>query len=76
MNFLKWLFRKWMPIAHAIGNFQAQVILSVFYIVVLLPVGLVYRIFADPFRLRKKLKSNFNKWEYPKDTLETAHKQY
>jgi hypothetical protein len=76
MYFLKWIWKKWLPIAHAIGNFQAQVILSAFYVIILSPVGVLYRIFADPFKLRKKLRSNFGKWEYAKDTLESAHRQY
>ena len=43
MTFLKWLWSKWLPIARAIGNFQGQVILSIFYLLILLPVGIIMR---------------------------------
>lgn len=76
MDFLKWLWRKWLPIAHAIGNFQAQVILSIFYVVVLLPVGVMYRFFTAPFDLKKNSRSSFGVWDHPKENLETARKQY
>ena len=75
MSFLKAAWNKWLAIAKPIGNFQSQVILSVFYIVILLPVGLAYK-FSDPLNMKKKLKSNFGVWKYPKDTLESAHRQY
>jgi len=75
MSFLKWLWNKWTPIAHAIGNFQAQVILSIFYIVIIFPLGIVYKI-INPFGVKRKLKSNFGRWNYPRDTLESARKQY
>lgn len=66
-----------MPIAQAIGNFQAQVILTFFYFVIMAPLGIVYRLIADPLNLRKKVSgSNFGKWEHPKETLESARKQY
>ncbi|OGD92842.1 hypothetical protein A2697_05185 [Candidatus Curtissbacteria bacterium RIFCSPHIGHO2_01_FULL_41_44] len=87
MDFLKWLFshrtwlwHKWLVIAQAIGNFQAQVILSLFYLVILLPVGLMFRFLADPLRLRwqkaLRQKTNFGKWEHPKENLGEARKQY
>lgn len=84
MNFLKAIWAKWLPIARVIGNFQAQVILTLFYLVVLFPVGVVYRLFADPLRLRSgqalrlrtRVRSNFQKWEHEKQSLEEARKQY
>ena len=90
MDFLKLLFRKWLVVAHAIGNFQAQVLLSFFYIIFFLPIGLVFRFFSDPLRLRShrrqgfggqagqalRRKSNFEKWEHPKENLDQARKQY
>lgn len=76
MDFLKVWWKKWLAIAKPIGNFQSQVILSVFYIVLFLPLGIVYGFFADPLRLRQKLKTNFDTWEHPKETIETAKRQY
>ena len=76
MFLLKKFWRWWKPVAQAIGNFQAQLILSIFYVVLFSLVGIVYRILSDPFNMRKKVKSSFGPWAYPKDTIETAHRQY
>lgn len=76
MNFLKTIWKRWLIIAKAIGNFQAQVILTAFYLVILLPLGVFFRLFADTLRMRTIKKSNFVKWEHPKETSEEARKQY
>ncbi len=76
MNFLKLIWQKWLPIAHAIGNFQAQVILTIFYLILLAPLSVIMRIFSDPLNLRQKGRSNFSKWEYQDESLAQAKKQY
>ncbi|MCR4324738.1 MAG: hypothetical protein NUV69_03575 [Candidatus Curtissbacteria bacterium] len=80
MKFLKLLWRKWKPIAHAIGDFQAQVILTIFYFVFFLPLGIIFAVIADPLRIHysraKKKRSNFVDWEHEKDNLATAHRQF
>ena len=76
MDFLKLVWRRWLAIAKPIGNFQSQVFFSVFFVVLLSPVGIGYRLFSDPFKLKRKMKSNFDAWEHPKETLESAHRQY
>ena len=80
MTFLKWLWSKWLPIAQTIGNFNAQVILTIFYLVVIFPLGLVYRFFDDPLNIKTNKislqKTNFKKWDHLKQNLEEATKQY
>ena len=80
MDFLKLLWKKWLVIAHAVGNFQAQVLLSFFYVIFILPIGLVFRVFSDPLRLKLakdvSKKSSFEQWEHPKESLEEARRQY
>ncbi len=81
MDFLKIVWKKWLKIGRIIGNFNAQVILTVFYFLLLWPVGLIFRLFADPLRLRSGSKgvserTNFEKWEHPKDDVNTARRQY
>jgi len=49
---LKRLWQAWKELAHRIGNFQARVILTVFY-ALLAPFGLGTRIFSDPLRLKR-----------------------
>jgi hypothetical protein len=43
---------RWTAIAHVIGTFQARVLLSVFYFVVVPPFALIVRLGRDPLRLR------------------------
>ena len=44
----------WKKIAHAIGNFQARILLTVIYAVLILPFGLVVRLFSDSLRTKKR----------------------
>ena len=78
MDLLKVLWRKWLKIARIIGNFQGQVILSVFYFLLVWPLGIFFRFFSDPLNIgkQKRARSNFEKWVHPKDTLGTARRQY
>ena len=77
MSFLRFLWKKWLKIAHVIGNFQAQVILTVFYFVIVSPLGIANRFFADPLKMKPaKIKSNFGKWDHPDDDLQSAHRQF
>lgn len=76
---LLWIWHKWLPIAHAIGNFQAQLILTVFYVVVLLPLGIIMRFFVDPLKTnlyKSRARTSFTKWTFPKEDLNSAKKQY
>lgn len=71
------VWKRWLKIGRKIGNFQAQVIFSVFYLVFLSVIGTLMKI-ADPLRMgtNKKIKTAFSKWDYPSETLQTAHRQY
>jgi hypothetical protein len=51
---LKALWKAWTRIAHIIGNFQARVLLTILYLVLVLPFGLIVRLFADPLRIKKR----------------------
>jgi len=50
---LKRSWQAWKQIAHKIGNFQARVLLTVFYAVLVLPFGLAARWFSDPLRIKR-----------------------
>ena len=45
---------KWMALLRTIGNIQAWILLSLFYVVIITPFGLVFRFVADPLRLRRR----------------------
>jgi hypothetical protein len=44
---------RWKVVAHAIGTFQARVLLSVFYFVVVPPFALIVKV-KDPLGLRRR----------------------
>jgi hypothetical protein len=54
MKTLKRAWEAWKKIAKKIGNFQARVILTVFYGVLLMPFGLAARFFSDPLRIKRR----------------------
>jgi len=54
MQTLKRAWQAWKRIAHKIGNFQARVLLTVFYAVLVLPFGIATRLFSDPLRIRRR----------------------
>jgi len=43
-----------MVFAHKVGNFQARVLLTIFYIVLICPIALLAKLFGDPFAFRRK----------------------
>jgi len=80
MKILKKLWNNWMLVAKPIGNFQSQLILTLFYLIIILPLGIIYRLFADPLNIKSDKisiqKTNFRKWEHLRQCLEEAKKQY
>jgi len=77
MKLIKFLWKKWLPIAQSVGNFMGQLIMTIFYLIILLPLGLIMRLFSDPLNMKTSArKSNFGNWEHPKQNLEEAKKQY
>ena len=69
-----WLGR-WMALLRRIGNVQAWIILSLFYVVILSPVGLIFRFVADPLRIRRREGSNWQPFARQYDRLEQAREQ-
>lgn len=54
---LRRLWEAWKKLAHAIGNFQARLLLTVIFAVLVLPFGLAVRFFADALRTRRRPQS-------------------
>ncbi len=71
---LRRAWERWKVIAHKIGNFQARLILTVLYAVLVLPFALAVRAFADPLRIRKRPTNWLPEPEGPKD-MPWARKQ-
>ncbi|HVZ67610.1 MAG TPA: hypothetical protein VG917_05125 [Patescibacteria group bacterium] len=78
MNLLKKIWSTWLKVGKKIGNFQAQVLFTIFYFLVLFPVGLAIGIFSDSLNIKqkKKTKSNFDKWDHPEEDIYLANKPY
>ena len=68
-----WLDR-WMALLRTVGNFQAWILLTLFYVVVIAPIGLVFRCVADPLRLRRR-GSTWQPFDRHYDGMEEAASQ-
>jgi len=53
-GFFKRLWEGWKKIARKIGDFNARVILTVFYFILLCPFALMLKLFTDPLEIKKK----------------------
>src|SRR5579863_1987709 len=73
-NMLKRAWAAWKAFGKKVGNFQARVLLTIFYAVLMLPFGLAARWFSDPLRIKKLPDA----WlDHPDEAydMEWAHKQ-
>jgi len=71
---LKYLWEGWKGVARKIADFQARVVLTVLYAVLVFPFGILVRLFSDPLRIKKRPTS----WlDHPDESgnLEWARKQ-
>lgn len=71
---LKAAWKAWTRIAHVIGNFQARVLLTILYVVLVLPFGVIVRLFADPLRIKKRPTKWLNETQEVYD-MQWAQKQ-
>jgi hypothetical protein len=68
------LWEGWKRFGHALGNFQARVLLTLIYYVLVLPFGLAVRLFSDTMHLKKRPGKWFDHPPLP-NTLEEARRQ-
>lgn len=78
-KFFKNLWERWKIIAKAIGRFNALVILTIFYFVILSPLGALFRLFGwNPLRTGAKERNKATNWQQvsnPQPDLETLKRQ-
>lgn len=78
-NILRRVWKGWKKIARKIGDFNARVILTIFYFILLLPFALLVKFFTDPLGIKKN-KSHL-RW-HPREEkediplLERAERQF
>ena len=77
-HLLRRIWNGWKKIARKIGDFNARVILTVFYFVLLMPFAVVVRLFTDPLEIKKDAKKGWQiKEEKPGATpMERAARQF
>lgn len=66
---LKIVWNKWKQLAERIGNFQATIIFSLLYFILITPIGLIVNLFSDFLKLKGKPK-----WETVEDNSSTLEK--
>lgn len=74
LKMLKRLWEGWKVVAHKIGNFQARVLLTIFYAVLILPFGVAARLFTDPLRIKQRPTQWLDHPDEPTD-LQWARRQ-
>ncbi len=70
------LWEGWKRIVHVVGNFQARVILTLFYFVLLGLVAIPVRLLSDPLRHRLSQSSFWLSRRNEPVTLEEARRQF
>jgi len=63
------LWEKWKKVAEKIGNFQAEVIFSILYVLLILPTGLISSLFNDFLQIRR-----FPVWQKMENNASTFKK--
>jgi len=72
---LKRIWQAWKRLAQKIGNFQARVLLTIIYSVLILPFGLAVRLFSDPLRIKRRPEAWLDHGEDP-NTMDWARRQW
>jgi len=72
---LKWLYIAWMSLAFVLGFVMAHVILTLFFFLILTPVGLVARAFGQDF-LRLKLERQGSSYWIPREKRDKSPAEY
>ena len=75
-SFWRRLWSRWLKIAGIIGDFQARVVLSLFYFLIVLPFGLAVRLSGDPLRIKRPRTTNWTAFAPRARTLADMRKQY
>jgi hypothetical protein len=75
MQLIRAVWSRWKAIAEKIGLFQSRLILTLFYFVLLLPIGLIFSLFKDELKIKEKRKSAWIEKIGQCETLEAMRKQ-
>jgi len=68
---LRYLWERWKVAAHKFGNFQARLLLNIFYFLILSPFALGVKMFSDRLRIKRQSRSQW----LPRDKETTSSTQ-
>ena len=72
---LKRLWQGWKRIARVIGDFQARVLLTLIYAIVVLPFGVTFRLVSDALRIKQRPPAWLDYANNP-DDMDWARRQF
>ena len=77
-SFFRKIWDGWKKIARKIGDFNARVILTIFYLILLMPFALLVKAFTDPLEIKKNAKKGWHLREEDPDItpMERAARQF
>lgn len=75
-NVFMQLWHRWVPLSKKIGEVQARLLLGIVYILIVLPMGGLLRVVADPLRIKPRSGSNWIKRNVTHLKLEDAKRQF
>ena len=77
-HFLRRIWDGWKKIARKIGDFNARVILTIFYLILLMPFAILVKTFTDPLEIKKNAKTGWQLKEENSDVtpMERAVRQF
>ena len=59
---LRPLYQRWLKFAHILGRINTQILLFLVYVIVIIPAGIMMRVFGkDP--MQRKMNSDISYWE-------------
>ncbi|MGE3268863.1 MAG: hypothetical protein AB7P40_08965 [Chloroflexota bacterium] len=68
---------RWRALSQKAADFQARILLTVFYFTIMVPFGVVFGLVKDPLRIKHRPSGTY--WQERKpvaDTLVTARRQF
>jgi hypothetical protein len=60
MSFLRHLLQEWKILSGYIGDFQARLLLTIFYFTALFPIGILLYLLSDPMQIHHQ--PQFSAW--------------
>ncbi|MBK34459.1 MAG: hypothetical protein CME26_02885 [Gemmatimonadetes bacterium] len=75
-NILKRFHAWWMPVAEVVSAFIGRIVLTVFYVVVALPFGLVARWIVNPLGLGRRTGSVWTPMRDGPRSIEEGRRQF